>query len=448
MKKLLLIACLYPFILNAQSIRLPYDTINQTAYPSKTFEWFFGLNSMNFKTNQDSINFKSPIFINGSPVTDRNYVDSAISKNVVNPYSDTIPHGKLATKHSSDSIAKSHVPTGMIYYTDTCRKCKMATNYFLDSTINKLEKFDSTKVITTYDVGETPGGNHTQNYYFNSPTSKGIVQVTDGGISLIAGSGTPGIATYTIGSQGLCASANYKSLSGGNTYWLTDKNYVDSSKVKNISWIPLGTYSAGGGGTATRTGNNTFTIASTTSPINYAAKGTIIKWTHAGVQKCAMVAILPTGSNPYTFTIVGDTIATSNPDANSMYYFAAGDAQAYAKLFTYAGTVGATGTDVANDIIAMEPYRVLGVDMWVCTAGTTNSTSITVTNSTGSVNEFGTVSLASTVAYSSTPTNTAADYSWALGDRISLNITAVQTTPAIDLYVLVYVFPTRLLNLP
>jgi hypothetical protein len=201
-------------------------------------------------------------------------------------------------------------------------------------------------------------------------------------------------------------------------------------------------------GSPTRVSGTQFTCGGSLSTLtNYAAKGMIIKWTESSTVRCAMIYSSSYGAPTTTINRVGDTM--SSIDSNSLMYCSM-DVMQFAKMFVLAGTIGTTGTDVANDWTAMEPYRVLALDMWVGTAGTTSSTSITMTNANGSVNLFGTVSLATTVAYSSSPTNGngGSYYSLALGDRISLNVTAVQTTPAIDLYALMYVFPSRLLYLP
>lgn len=201
-------------------------------------------------------------------------------------------------------------------------------------------------------------------------------------------------------------------------------------------------------GSPTRASATQFTCSGSLATLtNYATKGMIVKWTESATVRCAMIYSSSYSAPTTTINIVGDAMASI--DANSLMY-SPYDALQFAKQFVVAGTIGTTGTDVANDYYAMEPSRVLALDMWVGTAGTTNSTSITMTNGTGAVNLFGTVSLASTITYSSTPTNGngSSYYSLALGDRISLNVTAVQTTPAIDLYALLYVFPTRLLSLP
>ncbi len=114
--------------------------------------------------------------------------------------------------------------------------------------------------------------------------------------------------------------------------------------------------------------------------------------------------------------------------------------------FAVAGSIGATATDVANAHYATEAYRVIGADLSVGTAGTTNSTTIDV-NKAGSTMFTTKPTLATTVAYSSTPFTADSGTSLAIGDKVTMDVDAVQTTPAVDLYAVVHVFPTRILNL-
>jgi len=178
---------------------------------------------------------------------------------------------------------------------------------------------------------------------------------------------------------------------------------------------------------------------------NYVAKCMIVKWTESSVVKCAMVDRPSTYSSPdTTVTLVGDTMASI--DAGSLKYCMFG-AEMFIKKFVYAGTIGATGTDVMNRIPIFEPMRYLGADMADQTAGTTNSTTVNIINETGTVT-LGSPSLASTVRYTPTPAAPASSgLSVAAGDSLYASIAAVQTTAAVDCYVDVYLFPTRYLYL-
>lgn len=171
----------------------------------------------------------------------------------------------------------------------------------------------------------------------------------------------------------------------------------------------------------------------------------VIKWTESSTVRCAMVSIPSTYSSPNTtITICGDTMASI--DASSLKYCITNGAENFIARFATAGSISATGTDVCNSYTANEPMRVLGSDMNAGTAGTTNSTTVNIVNGTGTVT-LASPTLATTVRATTTPTVAASALSLALNDRVQMDITAVQTTPCTDLYVQLYLFPTRLLNL-
>jgi hypothetical protein len=89
-----------------------------------------------------------------------------------------------------------------------------------------------------------------------------------------------------------------------------------------------------------------------------------------------MVSIPSTYSAPdTTITIIGSTMASI--DASSLKYAMIG-AEVFIANFAVAGAIGATGTDVSNAWYAKEPMVVLGADLQVGTAGTTNSTTIDI----------------------------------------------------------------------
>jgi hypothetical protein len=189
-------------------------------------------------------------------------------------------------------------------------------------------------------------------------------------------------------------------------------------------------------GTPTRASNTTFTI--TGDYTNLIKKGTIIKWTESATVRVGMVSIPSTYSSPNTtVTIIGDTMASI--DSASLKY-----AMVDPKVvnFSYAGTIGATGTDVMGAFYAEEPYRVIGADCYTGTAGTTNSTTFDI-NKNGTTMFTTKPTLATTVAASPTPFTADTATSLALNDKITVDVDAVQTTAAIDGYVKLYLFPTR-----
>jgi hypothetical protein len=196
-------------------------------------------------------------------------------------------------------------------------------------------------------------------------------------------------------------------------------------------------------GSPARASNTTFTMTGDQTALF--AKGVVIKWTESATVRVAMVSIPSTYSSPNTtVTIVGDTMASI--DASSLRYCMIG-AEPFIARFAIAGSIGATATDAANAYYANEPMRVLGADMQTGTAGITNSTSVSLINGTGTVTLVS-PTLGTTVAVTATPQAPASSaLSLALNDRVSLNITAVQTTAAVDLYVQLYLFPTRYVNM-
>lgn len=211
--------------------------------------------------------------------------------------------------------------------------------------------------------------------------------------------------------------------------------------------------SVGGGGssfwtdtpaTPTRESNTTFSIpgdfsSATAYPFG---KGVVWKWKESGVVKCAMQSIPQTfGSSKTTFTLIGDTMASI--DTGSLKYALV---EVSRIKMAYAGSISAVTSDVMGSFYAEQPLRVIGADIQVGTAGTTN-------NTTADVNKNGTTmfatkpTLATTVASSPTPFTADNGTSLALGDEVTIDIDAIQTTAAIDLYITLYVFPTRYLYL-
>lgn len=202
-----------------------------------------------------------------------------------------------------------------------------------------------------------------------------------------------------------------------------------------------------GGGTSlwtaiagTRASDTSFTVASDIT--TYATKGLIIKWTESNVVRCAMVTSSTFSSPNTTVNIVGDTMASI--DSGSLKYTFMPH-QKYE--FRIAGTIGATGTNVAQIHYVREPMRVIGAEISTNVAGTTNSTTVNIINSNGTVTVVS-PSLATTVENNTTVTAPATSgLSLAINDKLTENIVAIQTTPCVDLYVDLLVFPTRILNL-
>lgn len=207
----------------------------------------------------------------------------------------------------------------------------------------------------------------------------------------------------------------YAPIGGSSYFWTT------------VPWTP------------TRVSNTTFTITGDYTTIF--AKWMVLKWTESSIVRNAMISIPSTyGAPNTTITIIWDTLTSI--DASSMKYTMVW-VEWFIEKFAVAGWIGATWTDVANTYYAREPMRVLGADLQVGTAGTTNNTTV-------DINKWGTTmfttkpTLATTVASSPLPFTADTTTALALGDKVTLDIDAVQTTAATDLYVQLYLFPTRL----
>ena len=217
---------------------------------------------------------------------------------------------------------------------------------------------------------------------------------------------------------------------------------TDGQVLSLSSGIPSWQNASGGGGvwvtfTGTRTANTTFTVAGNQTSIF--TKGLIIKWSESTDVKCGMV-ISSSYSTVTTVTIVGDTC--SSTASNFKYSIIPVEIV----RFAIAGTIGATGTNVMNAYLANYDCRVLGADLQTGTAGTTNNTTIDI-NKAG-VTMFTTKPTLATTVLASTSVFTAdSDTSLTMNNKVTIDIDAVQTTPCVDLYVQLYIFQTRLLNL-
>jgi len=191
-------------------------------------------------------------------------------------------------------------------------------------------------------------------------------------------------------------------------------------------------------GTPTRTGNTTFTITG-----NYTAlvtTGMVIKWTQSSVVKAGLVLSSTYSSPKTTVTIVGDTMASI--DASSCKYF---NKAADVIHFAYAGTIGATATDVMRAWYADKAYRVLGAKPSVGTAGTTNNTTFDI-NINGTT-AFTTKPTIATTAATGTIFTADNGKSLAINDKVTIDVDAVQTTPAVDGYIDLFLLPTYYLSL-
>ena len=197
--------------------------------------------------------------------------------------------------------------------------------------------------------------------------------------------------------------------------------------------------------TGTRASNTTITVAGDQTAIF--KKGMIIRWQESGVDKVGMVSIPSTYSSPNTtITIIGDTMASI--DSGTFKYSVILGAEPYIAKFAYAGTVGATGTNVMNAYYATEPMRVIGVDLQAGAVALNSGTTTLDLNKNGTSFMTTKATLAYNVASSPTPFTANTATALALGDKVTVDIDGVtSTTFPVDLYVQLYLFPSRFLTL-
>jgi hypothetical protein len=254
-------------------------------------------------------------------------------------------------------------------------------------------------------------------------TSSTVVTTAQGNIAGTATnlSGTPDLPNGTTATT---QSAN------DNSTKIATTAYVDAKPAGGF-WTAV---------TGTRASNTTFTISGDVTAIF--KKGLIVTWTDT-TPHVGMVSIPSTyGAPNTTVTIIGDVCSAS---ASAFKYGLVG-AEAFAKQFASAGNLGAVATNIMNTFVAMEPYRVIGADVFVGTAGTTNATTFDI-NSGGTTMFTTKPTLATTVQYSPTPFTADDDKSLALGAVVTVDLDAIQTTNAQDGYIQLYILPTRYLYL-
>ena len=193
--------------------------------------------------------------------------------------------------------------------------------------------------------------------------------------------------------------------------------------------------------TATKVSGTTATVVGDQTAIF--KKGMIVRWTESSVDKVAMVSIPSTVSTNTTITFIGDTMAS----VTDFKYSVILGAEQFKEKFAYAGTVGAVLSDVMNAYYATEPMKVIGADLQSGTAGVGTTTTIDI-NKAGTTMFTTKPVLATTVASSPLPFTADTTSALALGDRVSVDVDVINTTTlSIDLYVQLFLFPTRFLTL-
>lgn len=298
--------------------------------------------------------------------------------------------------------------------------------------------------------------------FLATPSSANLASaVTDetGSGSLVFGTAPTLASTVTIGTvSGTTGAALFKGTTSGTvTLSVADAagtwtmklptsagssgQFLQTDGSGNASWA-----AASGGfwtavpGSPTRSSNTVFTVTDSANANKYdllLSRGTVIKWTESSTVRQAMVVSASYATNTVTVTIIGDTLTSI--DSSSMKY-----ASQKARVITsmIAGTIGATANDVTARFFAPMALHYFGATAFHGTAGTTNATTYQV--SKNATDGSGTIlasalSIASAGTASSDQTATSGT-TLAAGDYITINITAVSTTGAVDAYINHYVF--------
>jgi len=189
-------------------------------------------------------------------------------------------------------------------------------------------------------------------------------------------------------------------------------------------------------GTPTRLSDTQFTITDTSNAKKYDkvfTKGTILTWLESSTFKTAMVVSSAYGTNTVYINIVGDSLTAG---FTAMKYCIH---RAQELHFILPGTI-AVGTDLGRTHYATCDLIKLAVDVRVKTAGATNATTIDVNDDNTSIittkpsiSNKGTSDLDNVC---DAPTTVIA-----AGSALTLDVDAVTTTPPVDLYAILYVYP-------
>lgn len=188
--------------------------------------------------------------------------------------------------------------------------------------------------------------------------------------------------------------------------------------------------------TVTRVSDTQFTVPDTGNAGNWdsiLSKGTVIKWTNSGTKQ-AMVISSSYASNVVTVNIMGDTFAAGF--TNVKY----ANEKAKVMLWTVAGTIGATGTDVAGHQYAPYDMKVFGTDMRLGTAGSGTTTA--------DINDDGTSMFTTKPSITTTNTsdlNNTADNGIVVleGSKLTADLDAVAGTAGVDLYLYLFYAPNK-----
>ena len=229
-------------------------------------------------------------------------------------------------------------------------------------------------------------------------------------------------------------SVNWVTLVSG---WTATKYLSEDGTYTTPAWWSWGWFWTAVPWSPTRTGNTTFTLTDTSNANLYdllLCRWTVLKRTESSTLRQAMVVSATYSTNVVTVTIIWDTMTSI--DASSLKY---GLEKARTRRFAIAGTIGATGTNVANTVMVETPAKVYWCDFWAGTAGSgTTTLDINKWWTTMFTTKPSILTTGQNILWVTADTATTAT----TGDYITIDIDATAgTTKIIDAYVNLYRYP-------
>ena len=220
-------------------------------------------------------------------------------------------------------------------------------------------------------------------------------------------------------------------------WWTTTKYLSEDGTYTTPAWWSWGWFWTAVPWSPTRTGNTTFTLTDTSNANLYdllLCRWTVLKRTESSTLRQAMVVSATYSTNVVTVTIIWDTMTSI--DASSLKY---GLEKARTRRFAIAGTIGATGTNVANTVMVETPAKVYWCDFWAGTAGSgTTTLDINKWWTTMFTTKPSILTTGQNILWVTADTATTAT----TGDYITIDIDATAgTTKIIDAYVNLYRYP-------
>lgn len=201
-------------------------------------------------------------------------------------------------------------------------------------------------------------------------------------------------------------------------------------------------------GTPVRVGNTSFTVTDTANANLYdqlLSRTTVLKWTDTGITKIAMVASAVYAANNVTITLLGDTLTATATMSTMKYALLKADVIE----FPIAGNLGVIN-DITKRVFMPCTIHIFGGTAYHGTAGTTNATTYTISKN---VTDGTATVMTAAISIASGATVATADIAATSGtdlvqnDYLTVNCTAVSTTPPVDAYIYVFAFATRNVNL-